>query len=115
MQRSLWRYYYPNTEVLILVVDSNDRERMDECRDELTKLMCEEKLRECCLLIMANKQDLPNAMSAHEMANQLDLNKLSQTCNWCKYCYHKVIMFIYLYMVEKYCNSVDLTQCATSC
>ena len=66
-QHVLWRHYYQNTDVLIFVVDSNDRERIDECKDEFSRFMCEDELRECCLLVMANKQDLPNAMSLEEI------------------------------------------------
>ena len=73
-------------DVLILVVDSNDRERMDECRNELSKLMCEAELTDCCLLIMANKQDLPNAMSRQEITEKLDLKKLPPARPWCKSC-----------------------------
>merc|ERR1712013_568947 len=34
--RKLWRYYY-NTQGLIFVVDSNDRDRIEDAREELTK------------------------------------------------------------------------------
>lgn len=33
--RALWRYYYSNCEAVIFVVDSNDRERIDEAAEEL--------------------------------------------------------------------------------
>ena len=36
--RPLWRHYFQNTQGLIFVVDSNDRERVDEAREELTKM-----------------------------------------------------------------------------
>ena len=32
--RPLWRHYYQNTQGLIFVVDSNDRDRIDDARDE---------------------------------------------------------------------------------
>ncbi|KAH7492057.1 ADP-ribosylation factor [Phytophthora ramorum] len=32
--RPLWRHYYQNTQGLIFVVDSNDRDRVDAARDE---------------------------------------------------------------------------------
>ena len=37
--RPLWRHYFQNTQGLIFVVDSNDRERIDEAREELTKMV----------------------------------------------------------------------------
>merc|ERR1739849_52904 len=41
--RKLWRYYYENTQGLIFVVDSNDRALVEDARDELTKILNEEK------------------------------------------------------------------------
>lgn len=38
--RPLWRHYFQNTQGLIFVVDSNDRERVQEAQDELTKMVC---------------------------------------------------------------------------
>ena len=46
--------------MLIIVVDSNDRERMDELREEIWRLTKEDELRGVPVLIFANKQDLPN-------------------------------------------------------
>merc|ERR1711968_407039 len=40
--RPLWRHYFQNTQGLIFVVDSNDRERIDEAADELDKMMKED-------------------------------------------------------------------------
>ena len=41
---------------LIFVVDSNDRERIGEAREELQRMLSEDELREATLLIFANKQ-----------------------------------------------------------
>lgn len=74
--RPLWRHYFQNTEGLIFVVDSNDRERAQEAREELAKMLSEEELRDATLLVFANKQDLPNAMSPAEIIDKLQLNDL---------------------------------------
>ena len=37
--RPLWRHYFTNTQGLIFVVDSNDRERMSEAAAELNKMV----------------------------------------------------------------------------
>jgi hypothetical protein len=52
----LWRHYFQNTQGLIFVVDSNDRERVGEARDELHRMLQEDELRDAVLLIFANKQ-----------------------------------------------------------
>merc|ERR1712241_1410187 len=79
--RPLWRHYYQNTQGIIFVVDSNDRERIGEARDELMRMLAEDELREAVLLIFANKQDLPNAMNAAEITDKLGLHSLRNR-NW---------------------------------
>ncbi|KAJ2767277.1 Arf GTPase arf1 [Coemansia nantahalensis] len=74
--RPLWRHYFQNTQGIIFVVDSNDRDRMEEARDELERMLGEDELRDAILLVFANKQDLPNAMSPEDIANMLKLNTL---------------------------------------
>jgi ADP-ribosylation factor protein 1 len=74
--RPLWRHYYQDVDGVIYVVDSNDRERAEIAKMELDKMMNEVELRNACLLVYANKQDLPNAMTASEVAEKLELSKL---------------------------------------
>ena len=74
--RPLWRHYFQNTQGLIFVVDSADRERVSEAAEELQKMLGEDELRDAILLVFANKQDLPNAMAASELTDKLGLNSL---------------------------------------
>ncbi|XP_067930267.1 ADP-ribosylation factor 4 [Watersipora subatra] len=74
--RPLWRHYFQNTQGLIFVVDSNDRERIEEAKSELERMLNEDDLRDSTLLIFANKQDLPNALSTSELTDKLGLNNL---------------------------------------
>uniref|UniRef100_A0A9J7ZGL5 ADP-ribosylation factor 4 n=4 Tax=Otophysi TaxID=186626 RepID=A0A9J7ZGL5_CYPCA len=74
--RPLWRHYFQNTQGLIFVVDSNDRERAQEAAEELQKMLQEDELRDAVLLVFANKQDLPNAMAISEMTDKLGLQAL---------------------------------------
>ncbi|KAI5279405.1 hypothetical protein KEM54_004179, partial [Ascosphaera aggregata] len=57
--RPLWRHYFQNTQGIIFVVDSNDRDRVTEAREELQRMLNEDELRDALLLVFANKQDLP--------------------------------------------------------
>eukprot|EP00992_Anisonema_acinus_P001337 TRINITY_DN10449_c0_g1_i2.p1 TRINITY_DN10449_c0_g1~~TRINITY_DN10449_c0_g1_i2.p1 ORF type:complete len:202 (+),score=86.00 TRINITY_DN10449_c0_g1_i2:52-606(+) len=79
--RPLWRHYFQNTNGVIFVVDSNDKERAGNARDELQKMLAEDELRDAVLLVFANKQDLPNAMSTAEVTDKLGLHSLKQR-NW---------------------------------
>ncbi|GLU21170.1 hypothetical protein SLE2022_373290 [Rubroshorea leprosula] len=76
--RPLWRHYFQNTQGLIFLVDSNDRDRIVEARDELHRMLNEDELRDAVLLVFANKQDLPNAMNAAEITDKLGLHSLRQ-------------------------------------
>merc|ERR1712146_91591 len=53
--RTLWRHYYTNTQGIIFVVDSNDRDRIDDARDELHKMINDEELKDAIVLVYANK------------------------------------------------------------
>lgn len=75
--RPLWRHYYQNTNAIIYVVDSNDRDRVDEAAEELHKMLRDDELRNAAVLILANKQDLPNAMTVAELGDKLGVSKLS--------------------------------------
>merc|ERR1712204_35806 len=79
------RHYYKGSEAVIFVVDSNDRERIDDSgsnsnddnvRDQLHSMLADEELNGAALLVFANKRDLPNAMSVDEITQRLQLNKL---------------------------------------
>jgi hypothetical protein len=48
--------YLSTLQGLIFVVDSNDRERIGEAREELMRMLAEDELRDAVLLIFANKQ-----------------------------------------------------------
>ena len=71
--RSYWRNYYEATDGMVWVVDSADGRRIVDCREELHKLLSEEKLAGASLLILANKQDIPGALTKDEIAAILGL------------------------------------------
>ena len=78
--RTLWRHYYRlGINAIIFVVDSNDRDRMTEAREELEKILREDELVGVILLVFANKQDLNSAMSISEITDFLGLNLLSKS------------------------------------
>ncbi|XP_046374946.1 ADP-ribosylation factor-like protein 5B [Haliotis rubra] len=74
--RSAWNTYYTNTEFIIIVIDSTDRERLSLTKEELTKMMHHEDLRKTSVLVFANKQDIKGCMSAAEISQQLSLTSI---------------------------------------
>lgn len=71
--RPYWRCYFSDTDAVIYVVDSTDHDRMGIAKHELFALLEEDELKKSLLLIFANKQDLPEAAGAAEIAEQLGL------------------------------------------
>ncbi|EPY28951.1 Arf/Sar family, other [Angomonas deanei] len=76
--RTLWRHYFQNTNGIIFVVDSADKDRIGIARAELDKMLAEDELRNAVLLVFANKQDITNAMSTTEVTEKLGLQSLRQ-------------------------------------
>ncbi len=74
--RAAWNTYYSNTEFVILVVDSTDRERLSVSRDELHRMLGHEELSRANILVFANKQDVKGCMSAAEISKQLNLQSM---------------------------------------
>ena len=65
--RPLWRHYYTGTQGLVFVVDSQDRERVDEAKQELHRILSDREMKDCLLLVFANKQDLPGGMLSRRL------------------------------------------------
>lgn len=79
--RPYWRCYYANTDAIIYVVDSADRERIGISKSELFEMLQEEELKKAILLVFANKQDMEGAMSPAEVSEALGLAALkNRTC-----------------------------------
>jgi len=79
--RAFWRFYYPETQAIIFVVDSSNRTRMDEAREELHNMLMEHELWDAPLLVLANKQDEPAACDPKDLTKSLQLYSLSNR-NW---------------------------------
>lgn len=80
--RQNWKQYYHQTQGVIFVIDSGDRERLGESKAELERMLAEAELKGAKLLIFVNKQDLPNAMSVGEVTEGLGLRTLKSGHTW---------------------------------
>ncbi|KAM9343986.1 LOW QUALITY PROTEIN: protein mono-ADP-ribosyltransferase PARP4 [Pholidichthys leucotaenia] len=80
--RPLWRHYIYDIHGIMFVVDSSDKVRLNEAREELNKVLTEDELGDTPLLVYANKLDLPDAMDDAEIAEKLGLHALHQR-RWC--------------------------------
>lgn len=76
--RSIWEKYYEEAHAVVFVVDAACTLRFEDSKSALEKVLRHEDLRGAPLLILANKQDLAEAVSADELARYLDLKKLDE-------------------------------------
>ncbi|XP_076449446.1 uncharacterized protein LOC143285887 [Babylonia areolata] len=75
--RQLWRHYYENSSGVLYVVDSADRERLQESREELQHVCQSPDMAGVPVVVLANKQDLPNACGTAEVASKLGLTDMT--------------------------------------
>ncbi|KAK7113989.1 hypothetical protein V1264_000129 [Littorina saxatilis] len=73
--RALWKHYFMNTQGILYVVDSSDRERFAESRDELQNILNSDDMRGVPVVVLANKQDLPGAVGVSEVAEKLQISQ----------------------------------------
>ncbi|CAH0557177.1 unnamed protein product [Brassicogethes aeneus] len=76
--RAAWSTYYTNTEFVIVVIDSTDRERLSIIREEIYKMLTNEELSKAGVLVYANKQDVKGSMTASEISKELDLTSIKK-------------------------------------
>ena len=74
--RPLWRHYFNNTDGLIYVVDSLDRERVNKAANEFKQILDDPLMRNSAILVFANKQDLKGSLTPAEVCESLGLMDL---------------------------------------
>ncbi|KAK4436150.1 ADP-ribosylation factor 1 [Sesamum alatum] len=74
--RPLWRHYFSNTDGLIYVVDSLDRERIGRAKEEFQSIIQDPFMLNAVILVFANKQDMRGAMTPTEVCQGLGLYDL---------------------------------------
>mmetsp|Transcript_27546 Transcript_27546/g.38026 ORF Transcript_27546/g.38026 Transcript_27546/m.38026 type:complete len:188 (-) Transcript_27546:105-668(-) len=70
----LWECYYQDAQAIVFVLDATDSERMSEAKDVLMEVIVDERLQKLPLVVLANKADLPQALSAVDVSENMDLN-----------------------------------------
>jgi hypothetical protein len=71
--RSMWERYCRGVGAIVFVADAADGASLDAARAELHDLLSRPSLEGTPLLVLANKNDLPGAASAADVADRLDL------------------------------------------
>ena len=74
--RPLWKHYFTGCDAIIYVVDCADRQRIQDATKELHLALEDDNLRDASVLVLANKQDLPNAAGPSELQELMKLRSL---------------------------------------
>ncbi|KAL4732070.1 ADP-ribosylation factor-like protein 15 [Fusarium chlamydosporum] len=82
--RAVWRKLLFTMRAIVFVIDSTDRENMEEARDALWLVLREEMLDPQPVLILANKQDSPKAMSVSELIDYLEIEEDLERTRKCR-------------------------------
>ncbi|CAI2373816.1 unnamed protein product [Moneuplotes crassus] len=69
--RKIWKHYFVDTGGIIFVIDCTDFDRIEIAKDELNYLLAEPELMNIPILILANKQDIPEAMGVSQLRKNL--------------------------------------------
>ncbi|XP_071963250.1 uncharacterized protein [Antedon mediterranea] len=83
--RSSWDFYFSNSEALVFVVDSSDYNRVNEAKDTLDGVLQHqyfESQRDLPVVVIANKQDDEDSMSASEILYKLEVSVVSAKRPW---------------------------------
>ncbi|XP_005393181.1 PREDICTED: ADP-ribosylation factor-like protein 14 [Chinchilla lanigera] len=80
--RAAWSYYCENTDGLVYVVDSTDQQRLDVSRREFKHILKNEHIKNVPIVILANKQDVPGALTAEDITRMFKVKKLCSDRNW---------------------------------
>jgi ADP-ribosylation factor-like protein 6 len=76
--RNLWEHYYKDVGGVIFVIDSTDKIRMCVAKDELETMLGHADLpNDVPLLFFANKMDRPQAHTAVDCVQMLELDKIT--------------------------------------
>ncbi|KAF8112939.1 hypothetical protein N665_0058s0039 [Sinapis alba] len=96
---SLWKNYFQQASGFVFVVDSTDREGIEEAKSFLYMVMDEIEGNapdNAAVLVYSNIHLVPGAMSPSEISNKLDLTSLRQrnwhvqsSCSLCGYGIHE--------------------------
>ncbi|EDV24754.1 uncharacterized protein TRIADDRAFT_17057, partial [Trichoplax adhaerens] len=74
--RGIWKNYYHDVHGIIYVVDASDHNKLEENLEVLEEVVKHDKSKGKPILVLANKQDIPNAIDKERLVKQLQLHSL---------------------------------------
>jgi len=71
--RGMWERYCRGVNVIVYMVDAADHDKLEAATNELHQLMDKPQLQGIPVLVLGNKNDLPNALDADSLIDRLNL------------------------------------------
>lgn len=78
--RATWKDYLEGTDILVYVLDSTDEARLPEAVTELMEVLNDPNMASVPLLVLANKQDAPDALPLFDIRCRLGLERVQDHC-----------------------------------
>lgn len=75
--RKYWSAFLQDTDLLMFVVDASDVNKLSSAAFILKQLLSDARMDDVPILVIANKQDSPNALKPDEVKKALDLLSIS--------------------------------------
>ncbi|XP_076623954.1 uncharacterized protein LOC143343200 [Colletes latitarsis] len=75
--RKYWTAFLQDTDLLLFVVDASDADKLSLAASVLKELVGDARMDNVPILVIANKQDCPNALRPEEVKKALDLLSIS--------------------------------------
>ncbi|EKJ73209.1 hypothetical protein FPSE_06633 [Fusarium pseudograminearum CS3096] len=93
--RAIWRVFLSRKEALVFVIDSTNRDNMEETKEALWNVLRNIMLDGQPVLILANKQDHPKAMNVLELIECLEIDKdLEKNKNFVRVLFHQSLRIV---------------------
>ncbi|MFX0094269.1 MAG: ADP-ribosylation factor-like protein, partial [Candidatus Hodarchaeota archaeon] len=73
--RGFWKNFITGSDVIVFVIDSNDTNRLSESKQAFKDVLnCTDEIKP--ILVLSNKQDLPNCVKMSELVEYFELQQL---------------------------------------
>ncbi|KAI8911795.1 ADP-ribosylation factor family-domain-containing protein [Gorgonomyces haynaldii] len=76
--RGMWERYCRGVNCIVYVVDAADHAKLPSAKTELFNLLEKQQLQGIPLLVLGNKNDLPEALGVDDLIEQLSLKSITQ-------------------------------------
>ncbi|XP_036902606.1 ADP-ribosylation factor-like protein 14 [Sturnira hondurensis] len=80
--RTAWGCYCERTDGLVYVVDSADKQRLQDSQREFELILKNEHIQNVPVVLLANKQDVPGALTAEDITRMFRMKQLCCDRDW---------------------------------